>query len=143
MRVIVYSLLALLVLIQYPLWIGKGGWLYVYELDKQVKAQEEKNRQLQLRNAKLEGDVKDLKDGTRAIEERARIEHGMVKDNEILVQILQGDDASKAPKGAVKVDPQKSNEPKIEATQNQTVEKSSDKVTSSKSADKKSEKIAQ
>jgi cell division protein FtsB len=96
MRVIVYGLLILLVLIQYPLWIGKGGWLYVYDLDKQVKVQEEKNRQLQLRNSKLEGDVKDLKDGTRAIEERARIEHGMVKDNEILVQILQGDDASKA-----------------------------------------------
>lgn len=138
MRVIVYGLLALLVLIQYPLWIGKGGWLYVYELDKQVKAQEEKNRQLQLRNAKLEGDVKDLKDGTRAIEERARIEHGMVKDNEILVQILQGEDASKASKSAVKADV-----PKTEATQNQTIEKSADKVTSSKSADKKPEKIAQ
>jgi len=94
MRIIVYGLLALLVLIQYPLWLGKGGWLYVYELDKQVKAQEEKNRQLQLRNAKLEGDVKDLKDGTRAIEERARIEHGMVKDNEILVQILQGESST-------------------------------------------------
>jgi cell division protein FtsB len=148
MRVIVYGLLALLVLIQYPLWIGKGGWLYVYELDKQVKAQEEKNRQLQLRNAKLEGDVKDLKDGTRAIEERARIEHGMVKDNEILVQILQGEDASKASKGAVKpdaakADAAKSDAPKTEATQNQVIEKSADKVTSSKSADKKSEKIAQ
>lgn len=134
MRVIVYGLLALLVLIQYPLWIGKGGWLYVYELDKQVKAQEEKNRQLQLRNAKLEGDVKDLKDGTRAIEERARIEHGMVKDNEILVQILQGDNTSKAPKA----------EPiKSEAAQAPVTEKNADKVTSSKSPDKKTEKIAQ
>lgn len=88
MRVIVYCLLALLVLIQYPLWLGKGGWLHAYDLDKKVQAQAAKNQQLELRNAKLEGEVNDLKDGTRAIEERARIEHGMVKENEILVQIL-------------------------------------------------------
>lgn len=145
MRVIVYGLLALLVLIQYPLWIGKGGWLYVYELDKQVKAQEEKNRQLQLRNAKLEGDVKDLKDGTRAIEERARIEHGMVKDNEILVQILQGDDASKASKEAAKIEAPKvgASTSTSEVAQNKIVEKGADKAASTKSADKKSEKIAQ
>lgn len=147
MRVIVYGLLALLVLIQYPLWIGKGGWLYVYELDKQVKAQEEKNRQLQLRNAKLEGDVKDLKDGTRAIEERARIEHGMVKDNEILVQILQGDDASKASKEAANIDAPKAGASNSTATsevaQNKSADKSADKATSTKSVDKKPEKIAQ
>lgn len=95
MRVIVYALLALLVLIQYPLWLGKGGWLHAYDLDKKVQAQEAKNAQLELRNAKLAGEVEDLKDGTRAIEERARIEHGMVKDNEILVQILNDKDPSK------------------------------------------------
>lgn len=88
-RIIVYGLLILLAAIQYPLWLGKGGWLHVYEMDKLVKAQEEKNRQLEIRNNKLAGDVQDLKDGTRAIEERARIEHGMVKDNEILVQVLK------------------------------------------------------
>lgn len=88
-RIIVYGLLILLAAIQYPLWLGKGGWLHVYEMDKLVKAQEEKNRQLELRNNKLAGDVQDLKDGTRAIEERARIEHGMVKENEILIQVLK------------------------------------------------------
>lgn len=88
-RIIVYGLLILLAAIQYPLWLGKGGWLHVYEMDKLVKTQEEKNRQLELRNNKLAGDVQDLKDGTRAIEERARIEHGMVKENEILIQVLK------------------------------------------------------
>ena len=97
MRVIVYALLALLVLIQYPLWLGKGGWLHAYDLDKKVQAQEAKNSQLELRNAKLAGEVEDLKDGTRAIEERARIEHGMVKDNEILVQILNDKDSQVKP----------------------------------------------
>jgi len=88
MRLIIYSMLGLLVLIQYPLWLGKGGWFKVYELDQQLKAQEDKNRALILRNAKLAGDVADLKDGTRAIEERASSEHGLIKENEYFVQIL-------------------------------------------------------
>ncbi len=102
MRVIVYCLLALLVLIQYPLWLGKGGWLHAYDLDKKVQAQAAKNQQLELRNAKLEGEVNDLKDGTRAIEERARIEHGMVKENEILVQILNDNEVVAKPGKQVK-----------------------------------------
>jgi len=88
MRLIIYSMLGLLILIQYPLWLGRGGWFKVYELDQQLKAQEDKNRALILRNAKLAGDVADLKDGTRAIEERARSEHGLFKENEYFVQIL-------------------------------------------------------
>ena len=91
-RVVLYGLLILLAAIQYPLWIGKGGWLHAYDLDKKVQAQSEKNRQLELRNAKLEGEVNDLKDGTRAIEERARTEHGMVKESETMVQIVQNDE---------------------------------------------------
>ena len=43
MRMVVYGMLALLVIIQYPLWLGKGGWLRVYELDRQVSKQMEKN----------------------------------------------------------------------------------------------------
>jgi cell division protein FtsB len=49
---------------------------------------------LALRNLKLAGDVKDLKDGTRAIEERARAEHGLIKEGEFFVQILPADKAS-------------------------------------------------
>jgi cell division protein FtsB len=88
MRIVIYSLLLLLIAIQYPLWLGKGGWLKVYEMEKQLELHQAKNSLLTLRNAKLTGDVKDLKDGTRAIEERARVEHGMIKEGEFFIQIL-------------------------------------------------------
>jgi cell division protein FtsB len=91
MRIVIYSMLLLLMAIQYPLWLGKGGWLKVYEMERQLELQEAKNSALSLRNAKLSGDVKDLKEGTRAIEERARVEHGMIKDGEFFVQILPND----------------------------------------------------
>ncbi len=81
-------MLLLLIAIQYPLWLGKGGWLKVYEMEKQLELQQAKNSLLSLRNAKLSGDVKDLKEGTRAIEERARVEHGMIKEGEYFIQIL-------------------------------------------------------
>ena len=79
MRLISLLLFVLLLAIQYPLWLGKGGWLRVWELNKQVEEQSVHNRALKLRNAKLEGEVKDLRDGTGAIEERARYELGMVR----------------------------------------------------------------
>ena len=97
MRIVIYSMLLLLIAIQYPLWLGKGGWLKVYEMEKQVELQQAKNSLLALRNAKLAGDVKDLKDGTRAIEERARAEHGLIKEGEFFVQILPVDKVSAAP----------------------------------------------
>lgn len=88
MRVIILGLLLLLLLIQYPLWLGRGGWLKVWDLDKQVSAQKNKNDALQSRNAKLQGEVRDLKEGTGAIEERARAELGMVKEGEVFVQFV-------------------------------------------------------
>lgn len=88
MRIVIYSMLLLLIAIQYPLWLGKGGWFKVYEMEKQLELQQAKNSLLSLRNAKLTGDVNDLKDGTRASEERARVEHGMIKEGEFFVQIL-------------------------------------------------------
>lgn len=91
MRLIIYSMLGLLIIIQYPLWFGKGGWLKVYELERQLEAQKEKNAALEIRNNKLAGDVKDLREGTRAIEERARVEHGMIKEGEYFVQIVPRD----------------------------------------------------
>jgi cell division protein FtsB len=94
MRIIVYGMLALLIVIQFPLWFGKGGWFRVYELDRQVNRQLEKNDALAARNAKLAGEVKDLKEGTKAIEERARAENGMMKDGEIFVQVVPGNKPS-------------------------------------------------
>ena len=88
MRLILLCLTALLLLIQFPLWLGKGGWLRVWELDRQVSVAQKKNDELKARNAKLASEVEDLKQGTGAVEERARFELGMIKDTEIFVQIL-------------------------------------------------------
>lgn len=92
MRLIFLGLAALLTLIQYPLWLGKGGWLRVWDLDQQVDAARTKNDELKARNAKLNSEVQDLKDGTGAVEERARYELGMIKENEIFIQILDPSD---------------------------------------------------
>jgi len=88
MRLITLALAALLLLIQYPLWLGKGGWLRVGDLETQVETMQQKNLELKARNAKLDSEVRDLEDGTGAVEERARYELGMIKKNEIFVQIL-------------------------------------------------------
>jgi len=97
MRLISVALALLLLLIQYPLWLGKGGWLRVAELEKEVAAAQEKNEGLRQRNAKLASEVNDLKDGTGAVEERARFELSMIKQNEIYVQILGKDQARPTP----------------------------------------------
>jgi cell division protein FtsB len=88
-RILVIVLGTLLVLIQYPLWLGKGGWMRVWDLDRQVTERKENNRRLQARNQALDAEVRDLKQGTEAIEERARYELGMVKQDEVFFQILK------------------------------------------------------
>jgi len=95
MRLIILCVTVLLVLIQYPLWLGKGGWLRVWDLDKQVQQAQKKNAELKARNAKLESEVEDLKQGTGAVEERARYELGMIKQDEVFIQIL---DATSGPR---------------------------------------------
>ena len=88
MRLILLCLTALLLLIQYPLWLGKGGWLRVWDLDRQVAVAKKKNADQQARNNKLGSEVQDLKEGTGAVEERARYELGMIKQDEVFVQVL-------------------------------------------------------
>ncbi len=95
MRLILIILTLLLVLIQYPLWLGKGGWLRVWDLSRQLDVALDKEQELKARNDKLAGEVEDLKEGTGAVEERARYELGLVKEGEIFVQILE-QGASKA-----------------------------------------------
>jgi cell division protein FtsB len=89
MRSLTLALLALIALVQYPLWLGKGGWFKVWELDQQLKTQTENNTKLKARNDALDAEVRDLKSGTDAIEERARAELGMVKHDEVFVQIFE------------------------------------------------------
>jgi len=89
MRAVTLILIVLLLLLQYPLWIGKGSWLKVWELNRQLEVRQEINRQNQLRNALLDAEVRDLKQGTAAIEERARSDYNMIKQNEVFYQILE------------------------------------------------------
>jgi cell division protein FtsB len=77
------------VLIQYPLWLGKGSWLRVWEVDRQIRAQRDTNRQLKTRNDALEAEVRDLKVGLEAVEERARSELGMIRHDEVFFQVLE------------------------------------------------------
>jgi cell division protein FtsB len=92
-RLLTLALAALIALIQYPLWLGKGSWLRVWEIDQQITAQKEVNGRLQARNAALDAEVRDLKQGSEAIEERARNELGMIKHDEIFFQVLDSRNA--------------------------------------------------
>ncbi|MHB1372256.1 MAG: cell division protein FtsB [Thauera sp.] len=89
MRWPILILIALVILLQYPLWLGKGGWLRVWEVDRQLQAQREENLRLEQRNAGLAAEVNDLKSGNEAIEERARFELGLTRQGEIYVQTPQ------------------------------------------------------
>jgi cell division protein FtsB len=80
-------LVVLLSALQYPLWFGKGSWTKVREVDTELQAQRDVNAKLEARNAGLEAEVRDLKTGYDAIEERARFELGLVKPGEVFVQI--------------------------------------------------------
>ena len=88
MRILGAILVGLIVLIQYPLWLGKGGWLTAWRLENKLETEKEKNARLEVRNARLAAEVRDLKQGTEAIEERARFEMGMVRGDEVFFQFV-------------------------------------------------------
>jgi cell division protein FtsB len=88
MRPLAIALILLIAAIQYPLWLGKGGWLRVWELDRAVGGQRATNESLVTRNAAVDAEVRDLKEGYAAVEERARTELGMIKSDEIFFQVL-------------------------------------------------------
>jgi cell division protein FtsB len=86
MKILAAILGALILLIQYPLWLGKGGWLRAWQLEREVSTQQVNNGQRAARNASLAAEVRDLKTGTEALEERARTELGMVRNDEVFFQ---------------------------------------------------------
>ncbi|NOT16521.1 MAG: cell division protein FtsB [Sulfuriferula sp.] len=88
MRILTAILLGLLLLVQYPLWLGKGSWMQVWDTQRQLAQQQQTNAKLTVRNAAMYAEVRDLKQGLGAIEERARNELGMVRKNEVFFQIL-------------------------------------------------------
>src|SRR3954467_7078916 len=102
MRWLALAFVALIVVLQYPMWLGKGGWLQVRELDRQLSAQKDAKAKLKVRNEALDADVRDLKAGVEAIEERARSELGMVKQDEVFFQLRQRPDSARNDPGAGK-----------------------------------------
>jgi cell division protein FtsB len=88
MKALVIGLAASIVLLQYPLWFGKGGWLRVWAVDRQLQEQKETNARLRQRNNALDAEVRDLKQGLDALEERARYELGMIKQDEVFFQVV-------------------------------------------------------
>jgi len=82
-------LIVLLLLLQYKLWVGDGGVPEVIHLQQEVEKQQQHKQQLEERNASLAAEVKDLKQGLDAIEERARSELGMIRKDERFYQIIK------------------------------------------------------
>lgn len=97
MKILAVVLGALIVLIQLPLWLGKGSWLRAWELEREVSRQQGKNQKFELRNAGLAAEVKDLKTGTDAVEERARYELGLVRKDEVFVPMVDEKPTPKKP----------------------------------------------
>ena len=89
MRLLAGILGILLLLLQYSLWLGDDSVIELYRLKRSIAHQSEENAQLAEHNARLEAEVRDLKDGMEAIEERARRELGMIGEHETFFQIVE------------------------------------------------------
>ena len=87
--VVVGLLVALLLVMHAQLWTGRGSVGNVTEMKRKLEALQAANTQAQQRNERLASEVRDLKEGLEMVEEKARLELGMVKPNEILVQIAK------------------------------------------------------
>lgn len=88
MKALTLIFVVLIALLQYPLWLGKGSWLRVWNLNQKIEAQKKINVGYKLRNDSLQAEVRDLKQGNAAIEERARSELGMIKQDEVFYQVI-------------------------------------------------------
>ncbi len=88
-RLLLTLLLALLVIFQAQLWLGRGSLPYVRQMQQRLDEQLGQNQQAQAHNQRLGAEVGDLKEGLEIVEEKARMELGMVKPNEIFVQIAK------------------------------------------------------
>ena len=88
MKYLTLALAGLIALTQYPMWLGKGGWLRVWDTGRQLQAQRGQNEKLQVRNAAMDAEVRDLKQGLDAVEERARSELGMIRQDEMFFQVM-------------------------------------------------------
>jgi cell division protein FtsB len=89
MKILSVLLVIIVVVLQYTLWIGPGGMTSVWQLKKQLVEQQTENDKLKERNDVLLAEIRDLKQGHSAIEERARNELGMIKKDETFYQIIE------------------------------------------------------
>lgn len=96
-RVLLVLLLLMLLGLQYRLWFGQPNQLQVWQLEQEIIQQRRENQQLAERNQRLEAEVADLKQGERAIEERARSEMGMIREGEAFFQLIEPAAARKNP----------------------------------------------
>lgn len=80
--------MVLIALLQYPLWLGKGSWLRVWNVSQQIDKQKKQNSTDKQQNDALRAEVRDLKQGNDAVEERARSELGMIKSDEVFYQVI-------------------------------------------------------
>jgi len=90
MRALLAILLLLFILLQVKLWFGEGGYGDVKRLAQRVEEQALENEALAQRNRELQAEVEDLRQGLQAVEERARSELGMIKENEEFYQVVPG-----------------------------------------------------
>ncbi len=88
-RLLPVVLIALLLVMQAQLWFGRGSLTHVSELREELEQQKQSNEDARRKIDQLTAEVNDLKEGLNMVEERARSELGMVKPNEILVQLAK------------------------------------------------------
>jgi cell division protein FtsB len=81
--------IALAILLAYTLAMGKGGLLDMWNMKRDISAQQEQNERLKQRNRELAGEIINLQKGTEAIEERARSDMGLIRPDEVFVQIIE------------------------------------------------------
>ena len=89
MRLFIFILVALLLLFQYDFWIGKNGYFDYQDTSKEITQRQQENEKLSQRNQVITAEIKDLKEGVDAIEERARLQHEMVKSDETFYRIVK------------------------------------------------------
>ncbi|TDQ56664.1 cell division protein FtsB [Mesocricetibacter intestinalis] len=89
MRLLIFVLLAVLLLFQYDFWFGKNGYFDYKDTAAEIAARKEENTKLSQRNQVIAAEIRDLKDGVEAIQERARLQYELVKPNETFYRIVK------------------------------------------------------
>ena len=87
MRWVTIALAVLLLLVQADLWLGRGSLPQVWKLQRDLAGQQQTNERARERNAHVTAEVTDLKEGLEMVEDKARSELGMIKPDEVLVQV--------------------------------------------------------